>query len=173
MAGHNKWVQIKHQKSIADKKRGALFSKILKAISIAAREESNPSFNPHLRTLIEKARKANVSQDNIQRALQKTKEGESLEELIIEAYGPAGIAIIINAITDNRNRTISELKHLLSENNGKIANPGSVIWAFEGEAAKFPQDAPEQDRAKIHNLVKELGGHDDVQRVITSLIPND
>jgi len=169
MAGHNKWTQIKHQKGIADKKRGAVFSKILKAVSIAAREEPNPNFNPRLRTMIERAKEANVPQENINRAIQKTKETEVLEELVIEAYGPGGVALIINAITDSHNRTISEIKHILSGNEAKIANPGSVLWAFEEERPKFPQQASDEARIKIKKLVDELESREDVQKIITNL----
>ena len=169
MAGHNKWTQIKHQKGIADKKRGLIFSKVLKAVSVAARDEPNPQFNLRLRTLIEKAKDANVPQENINRAIQKTKEAESLEELVIEAYGPGGIALIIEAITDSRNRTVAEIKHLLTENEAKIAEPGSVRWAFEGDKPKFPQEAGEQDRIKIEKLIQKLNDRDDVQGIITNL----
>lgn len=174
MAGHSKWAQIKHKKGAADKKRAQLFSKLLKAISAAAKSEPNPQFNPRLRSAIEKAKENNVPQENIERAISKAAGGESLEDLIIEAYGPAGIAMIITAITDNRNRTISEIKHLLSENEAKIANPGSVLWSFEQKpgtnewAPKFPQEIIPEDKGKIESLVSALEEHDDVQNVITN-----
>ena len=130
MSGHNKWSQIKHQKSASDKKKSVVFSKVLNAITIAARDEANPQFNPRLRTLIEKAKENNIPQDNIERAIKKTKESDNLKEITVEAYGPGGSALIIDAITDNSNRTINELKFLLNENEAKMAEQGSVRWAF-------------------------------------------
>ena len=169
MSGHNKWSQIKHQKSGTDKKRGVLFSKVLKAITIAARDEASPQFNPRLRSLIEKARENNIPQENIDRAIKKVSESKELEEIVIEAYGPAGIAMIIECITDNHNRTIFEIKHLLSENETKMAEVGSVRWAFAGDKPKFPQEASDTDKEKIRQLIQKLEERDDVQRVITNL----
>lgn len=169
MAGHNKWSQIKHQKGAVDKKRGLVFSKILKAIAIAAREEQNPDFNPRLRNLIKKARDAAVSNDTIERAVSKSAEEKNLEELMLEAYGPAGIAFLIYIITDNRNRAINEIKHILSEHEGKFAEQGSVRWAFEGEVPKFPQTITGTDGEKIKKLTEMLEAHDDVQKVITNI----
>src|SRR3989344_3166194 len=122
MSGHSKWSQIKHKKGEADQKRGVAFSKLLNAISVAAKSEPNPDFNPRLRTAIEKAKEANVPKDNIERAINKAKEGDALEEILIEAYGPEGVAVIIEAITDNSNRTISEIKNILAKHEAKIAN---------------------------------------------------
>ncbi len=185
MSGHNKWSQIQHQKSVTDKKRGVVFSKVLKAITIAARDETNPQFNPRLRSLIEKARENNVPQENIERAIKKVSESKNLEEIIIEAYGPAcnalhsmagrpaSIAMIIECITDNHNRTISEIKHLLNENEAKMAEVGSVKWAFNGDKPKFPQEISNEEKNKILKLIEVLNERDDVQRVITNLISNN
>ncbi len=172
MSGHNKWSQIKNQKGATDKKRGQLFSKILKAISIAAKTEANPQFNPRLRSAMEKAKEFNVPQDNIERAISKASEAKNLEDMVIEAYGPEGVALIIEAITDNTNRTVAEIKHVLTENNAKIANPGSVLWSFEkannGWQAKFPQAISEAGKEQVSRLVEALEEHDDVQNVITN-----
>jgi YebC/PmpR family DNA-binding regulatory protein len=169
MAGHSKWAQIKRQKAVTDKKRGQMFSKLLKAISIAAKTEPNPQFNPRLRSAIETAKAANVPQDNINRAISKASEEKPMEDIIVEAYGPEGVALIIEGITDNINRSIAEIKHILSENNAKIANPGSVLWAFEkisGEwQPKFPQELSEESQKKIADLIDALEEHDDVQKV--------
>lgn len=172
MSGHNKWTQIKHQKGAADKKRGLVFSKILKAITSAARDEINPEFNPRLRALIEKARAAAVPNDTIERAIKKTENAKNLEELTLEAYGPAGIAFLIAVITDNRNRAINEIKHILSEHEGKLAEQGGVRWAFVGDRAKFPQSVSVGDAEKIQKLTNQLEKHDDVQNVITNAAPN-
>lgn len=179
MAGHNKWAQIKHQKEVTDKKRGKVFSKLLNSISVAARAESNPSFNPRLRSAIQKAREANVPNENIERAIKKISEpGANLDELTIEAYGPAGSALIAEAITDNRNRTIAEVKKIISDFDGKWAEPKSVIWAFEKNQTeegiewkpKFPQSLRGEDLDKLKNLIEKLESHDDIQKVFTNAL---
>ena len=169
MSGHSRWAQIKHQKGAADKKRGLAFGKILKAISVAARAEPNPDANPRLRSLVEKARMQAVPKENIERAMEKGRDGEALEELVIEAYGPAGTAIMIEAITDSRNRTISEIRHLLATNGGKFAEQGSVRWAFDGTKPKFPQKLGPDDAEKMRALVDVLEENDDVQSVVTNM----
>ena len=173
MAGHSHWKQIKHQKGTADQKRGTLFAKLLRAITIAAREEPNPEFNPRLRTTILKAGTANVPRDTIDRAIERGRGSAlTLEEIIMEAYGPGGVAILIKGITDNRARTIAEIKTILKNHNAKWAEPGSVRWAFAeegGEArARFPQDLLEEDREKLAALVGALEERDDVQSVETN-----
>lgn len=135
MSGHSKWSQIKHKKAITDAKKGKIFSKMARLISVAARAKGkDPEANPTLRTMIDKARSLNMPLDNIERAIAKGAgelEGSQIEELTIEAYGPAGSALIIEGTTDNRNRSLSEIKFLLSQHDGKLANPGSVLWLFE------------------------------------------
>lgn len=135
MSGHNKWSQIKHQKALTDAKKGKVFSKMVRLISVATRAKGkDPEANPNLRTLIDKARSINMPIENIERAIAKGAgelEGSQIDEFIIEAYGPGGSALLIEGTTDNNNRSISELKFLLSEHNGKLANPGSVLWLFE------------------------------------------
>lgn len=173
MAGHSKWKQIQHQKEIADQKRGQLFSKLLNTITIAAKQDSNPEFNPRLRAAIDKAKQNNVPQENIERAIKRAKEkADSLEELTIEAYGPGGTAILAEAVTDNRNRTIAEIKKILSENGGKWAEAGSVRWAFSVESGsripKFKQQISPEDKIKLDALVKILENHDDIQKVYTN-----
>lgn len=173
MSGHNKWSQIKNQKGAADKKRGQLFSKLLKAIAIAAKTEPNSKFNPRLRSAIEKAKENNVPQENIERAISRASEEKNLEDLIIEAYGPEGAQLLIEAVTDNRNRTISEIKHILTENGAKIANPGSVLWAFQkiesGWQAKFPQTISADAKEKLGQLITALEEHEDVQKITTNI----
>lgn len=169
MSGHNKWSQIKHQKGAADKKKGVTFGKLSKAISVAARGEANPEFNPRLRTLIEKAKQAAVPKDVIERALEASSE-KDLEDLVIEAYGPGGIAIMIEAITDSRNRTVNELKHLIGANGGKFAEQGSVRWAFEGNVPKFTQEISGTEADAARGLMEKLEEHNDVQSVVTNAI---
>ncbi|OWK27460.1 MAG: hypothetical protein US76_04530 [Parcubacteria group bacterium GW2011_GWA2_38_13b] len=135
MSGHSKWANIKNRKASVDKKRGKLFSKLSKIITVAAKERGGDiQMNPRLRTAIETAKAANMPQDNIEKAVKKGTgelEGAILEEFIYEAYGPGNSAIIIEGITDNKNRTVSEIKHLLDQYKGKFANPGNVLWMFE------------------------------------------
>lgn len=169
MSGHNKWSQIKHQKGAVDKKRGLAFGKLSKAISVAARNEANPEFNPRLRAIMEKAKQAAVPKDVIMRAIDASS-GKDLEDLVIEAYGPGGIAIMIDAITDSRNRTVNELKHLIAANGGKFAEQGSVRWAFEGNEPKFAQEIGADDARAARALIGKLEEHDDVQSVVTNAI---
>ncbi len=173
MSGHSKWSQIKHKKGVTDQKRGALFSKLLVAITVAAKTEPNPDFNPRLRTAIQKAKSESVPSENIERAIKRASEaGQVLEELILEAYGPGGAAILIEAMSDNKNRTIPEVKKILNESGGKWAEPGSVRWAFQnssdGWQAKFPQTVSAEDKEKLAGLIAALTQHDDVQRVYTN-----
>ena len=135
MSGHSKWSQIKHKKAITDAKKGKIFSKMVRLISVAAMAKGkDPEANPTLRTLIDTARSLNMPIENIERAILKgagEMEGAQIEEFTIEAYGPGGSALVIEGTTDNTNRSISEIKFLLSEHDGKLANPGSVLWLFE------------------------------------------
>lgn len=174
MAGHSHWAGIKHKKALTDAKRAKSFTKLLKAISAAARIEPNPEFNPRLRTAVQKAREAQVPADTIQRSIDRASaEAENLEELTFEAYGPGGVALIVEATTDNRNRAVAEVKSALNKNGGKIANPGSVLWAFAkaedgGYAPNFPQEVPVKDADALMRLVEALEALEDVQEVTTS-----
>ncbi len=178
MSGHSHWAGIKHKKEATDQKRGKIFSKLLAAVSAAAKSEPNPDFNPRLRTAISKAREASVPQENIERAVKRaTEAGAALEELVFEAYGPGGIAIMMEAVSDNRNRAVQEIKMALKERGGKWAEAGSVRWAFEsagpegGWKAKFPQSIAEEDRKKLAELVAALEDNNDVQKVFTNAAP--
>jgi len=176
MSGHNHWSQIKEHKGSADVKRGIVFSKLLRAISIAAREEPNPDFNPRLRSAIQKAREMNVPQENIERAINKASTEGAAEEVVMEAYGPGGTALLIVGYTDNTNRTIQEIKAILKELDAKWAEPGSVRWAFEqlpreqgfGWQAKFKQDLAQNDKEKLEKIVAELESHDDIEKVYSN-----
>lgn len=177
MAGHSKWAQIKHSKGIADQKRGRLFSKLLAAISAAAKTGPDPRFNPRLRTAVETAKKSNVPNDAIERALlHASKKTEHLEELLFEAYGPGGAAFLLEAATDSRNRTVAEIKKILSENGGKWAEPGSVQWAFQksgpddgsGWTTKFPHVVTQEEKEKISALIAALKAHADIRAVHTN-----
>ncbi len=173
MAGHSHWAGIKHKKEAEDKKRSQIFSKILAAISAAAKDEANPDFNPKLRSLVEKAKDLKVPQDNIERAIKRAKESaQNYEELILEAYGPGGVAILIQAATENKNKTISEIKSILNDFEAKRAEAGSVRWAFEektnGWEPKFKIEINEQDKNKLKNLILELKEHNNVLEIYTN-----
>lgn len=183
MSGHSKWAGIKHQKGVTDKKRGVLFSKLCAAVTAATKQESNPDFNPRLRDCIKKAKDAQVPAENIDRAIKRASNtAENIEEILCEAYGPGGSALLIEAITDNRNRTIPQIKKVLRDAGGKWAESGSVQWAFERNAkgheseanesetwvAKFPQKVSGEDKEKLTALIEALEEHEEVQRVITN-----
>ena len=135
MAGHSKWANIKHKKAKEDAKKGKVFTKLIKEITIVARQGGgNPDQNPRLRLLLEKSKEANMPQENVVRAIKKgTGElpGVSYEEYVYEGYAPCNIAVIIDAITDNKNRTVAEFRRLFSENGGTLGDFGSVSWMFE------------------------------------------
>ncbi len=135
MAGHSHWAQIKHKKAKVDAQRGKLFSKLIREITVAARlGDPNPEFNPRLRTAIEQAKKANMPLETIERAIKKGTgelEGESFEEVLYEGYGPGGVAIMVLATTDNRNRTSSEVRHTFTKHGGNLGTAGCVSYLFE------------------------------------------
>ena len=173
MSGHSHWSGIKHKKESTDKKRAILFSKLLNTITIAAKKEPNPQFNPTLRSAIEKAKQNNVPQDNIEKAIKRASEKtDNLEELTMEAYGPEGVAILIEAITDSKNRAVAETKKILSDHEAKWADPGSVLWAFkkstDGWQAKFKNEISKEAKEKLTRLIEELENHDDIQKVTTN-----
>jgi YebC/PmpR family DNA-binding regulatory protein len=135
MSGHSKWHSIKHKKGALDAKRGKIFTKIIREMSIAARlGGGDPNANPRLRTAVDKAKAVNMPADNIKRAIQKGTgelEGASYEDLTLEGYGPGGVAILVEGTTDNRNRTVSEIRHVLTKNGGNLAGAGSVSYMFK------------------------------------------
>ena len=133
MAGHSKWANIKHKKAKEDAARGKAFTKLIKEITIVARSGGDPAGNPRLRTLIEKAKHINMPQDNIKRAIQKgTGElpGVAYEQMMYEGYGPGGIAVMVEVLTDNKNRAVAEVRHAFSRKGGNLAENGAVSWMF-------------------------------------------
>jgi YebC/PmpR family DNA-binding regulatory protein len=136
MSGHSKWSSIKHKKGAADAKRGKLFTKLARAITVAARDGGpDPDGNPALATAIQKAREASMPKDNIQRAIDRGggigADAEAIESILFEGYGPGGAAILVEALTDNRNRTSADVRHAFSKHHGNLGEPGSVAWIFE------------------------------------------
>lgn len=175
MSGHSKWAQIKYKKGTTDAKRGKLFSKFSRIITIAARElGGDPKLNSRLAAAIEEARKINMPNDNIDRAIKRAAEKESaeLKEVVYEAYGPGGSALIITVATDNSNRTTNEIKHLLAEHGAKLGGQGSAMWAFDKSGkdfiAKYPVNLSESDSKNFENLLSALDDQDDVQEVYSN-----
>jgi YebC/PmpR family DNA-binding regulatory protein len=165
MSGHSKWSSIKHKKGAADAKRGDLFSKLSKAIIVAAREGGpDPAANLALQNAIEKARSYSMPKDNIERAIARGSgadaDSSAFETVVYEGYGPSGIAVIVEALTDNRNRTASEVRHVLSKHDGNLAGSGSVMWLFERRGIVLvAADSVDEDELL---LAAAEGGADDV-----------
>ena len=140
MSGHSKWSSIKHKKGAADAKRGKLFSKLARAITVAARDGGgDPDNNPTLATAVQKARDASMPKDKIQKAIDTGtgagSAGAAIERIVYEGYGPAGVAVLVEALTDNRNRASAEIRHAFSKHGGSLGEPGSVGWIFEKKGA--------------------------------------
>src|SRR6202163_1791335 len=134
MSGHSKWATIKHKKGALDAKRGKIFTRIIKEIMIAARSGGDPDGNPRLRSAILDAKDASMPSDNIKRAIMRGTgelEGGQIDEIMYEGYGPGGAAVLVNVATDNRNRTVIEVRHAFSKNGGNMGAEGSVAWMFE------------------------------------------
>ncbi len=135
MAGHNKWSQIKRKKAVNDHKRGQIFTKVIRELTVAARESGgDPDFNPRLRLAVDTAKSANMPQENIERAIKRGTgelEGITYEEIVYEGYGPGGVALYIETVTDNQKRTVAEVRHLLDKNGGNLGTAGSVAWQFD------------------------------------------
>ncbi|MGA2271135.1 MAG: YebC/PmpR family DNA-binding transcriptional regulator [Bryobacteraceae bacterium] len=140
MSGHSKWATIKHKKAATDAKRGKTFTRIIKEIAIAARHGGDPDGNPRLRSAILAAKNVSMPSDNIKKAIMRGTgelEGGQIEEVMFEGYGPGGAAVLVNVATDNRNRTVSELRHVFSKNGGNLGEQGSVAWMFERKSQIF------------------------------------
>ena len=157
MAGHSKWANIKHRKGAQDAKKGKVFTKIIKEITVAARlNGGDQESNPRLRRALLNARSNNMPQNNITRAIKKGTgelEGINYEEYIYEGYGPCGIAIIIEVITDNKNRTVSELRYILNKNNGSLSEPGSVLWMFEKKGEIIIENIDNDENQIISDII--------------------
>jgi YebC/PmpR family DNA-binding regulatory protein len=163
MSGHSKWATIKHKKGALDAKRGKIFTRLIKEISIAAKNGGgDPDSNPRLRTAILAAKAENMPADNIKRAIQRgTGElpGATYEEFTLEGYGPGGVAILVEINTDNRNRTVSEMRHVFSKNGGNMAEAGAVAWMFHKKGdIVVPKSAAKED--DLMGVVLEAGADD-------------
>jgi YebC/PmpR family DNA-binding regulatory protein len=163
MSGHSKWSQIKHKKAKTDAVRGRVFTKLIREITIASRQGGgDPDGNPRLRLAIQTAKEANMPQDNIQRAVKKGMgelEGQMLDEWSYEGYGPAGVALIIDVVSDNRNRTTSEVRHALTKHNGNLGENGCVAWNFETRGV-ITVDRKRFDEDTLMSAALEAGAAD-------------
>jgi len=162
MSGHSKWATIKHKKGALDAKRGKIFTRLIKEIAIAARSGGDPDGNPRLRTAILAAKAENMPADNIKRAIQRgTGElpGAVYEEISFEGYGPGGVALIVDVTTDNRNRTVSEIRHMLSKHGGNLGETGSVRFMFSKKGIIAVEKSAANEE-QLMNIVLEHGGED-------------
>jgi len=162
MSGHSKWATIKHKKAALDAKRGKSFTRIIKEITIAARSGGDPDGNPRLRTAILAAKAVSMPADNIKKAVMRGTgelEGGMIEEVMFEGYGPGGAAVLVNVATDNRNRTVAEIRHVFSKNGGNMGEQGSVAWMFERKSQIFvPGEKATEDQ--LMGVVLDAGGED-------------
>lgn len=174
MAGHNKWAQIKHKKAVTDAKKSREYGKLARLISMETQRASGDTTAPSVRKAIERARAVNMSSDNIDRAVKKgaAHDGAVMEEALYEAYGPGGAAILITVLTDNKNRTVAEIKHLISLSGGTFAGQGACLWAFtktdEGYVPNDELSLGDDDKAKLVALLEKIDENDDVQDVSTN-----
>jgi len=172
MAGHSKWAKLKHVKGKTDAEKSKLFSKLVKIIGVELKLAKGDKTAPGVRAAIEKAQAANMPKDNIERVLSKN-DGVEMERVVYEAYGPGGTALVIEGFTDNKNRTVQEIKHVLSLNGGNFAQTGAAMWAFAKNAegkleATMPVEVNDKDGEKLSQLVDALEEHDDVNEVYTN-----
>jgi YebC/PmpR family DNA-binding regulatory protein len=163
MSGHSKWATIKHKKGALDAKRGKIFTRIIKEIMIAARSGGDPDGNPRLRTAITAAKGVSMPADNIKRAIMRGTgelEGGQIDEIMFEGYGPGGAAVLVSVATDNRNRTVSDIRHMFSKNGGNLGEQGSVSWMFERKSQIIIEGdkAPPED--DLMALVLDAGAED-------------
>lgn len=176
MSGHSKWSQIKRQKSVTDSAKSRVFSRYARLIALESKKANGLLSAPGLSAAIARAKAANMPKDNIERAVAKgiSKDAGNLEQIVYEAYGPGGVAMVIDALTDNKNRTTQEMRLIFTKNNLELANPGAATWAFAkkpegGFTAHEPlMDVSDEDGEKLGALLDAFDEHDDVQAVYTN-----
>lgn len=162
MSGHSKWATIKHKKAALDAKRGKAFTRLIKEIQIAARNGGDPDANPRLRTAITAAKAVSMPADNIKRAVMRGTgelDGGQIDEIMFEGYGPGGAAVLVSVATDNRNRTVSEIRHLFSKNGGNLGEVGSVAWMFERKS-QIIVDAEKATEDQLMTIALDAGAED-------------
>ena len=162
MSGHSKWATIKHKKAATDARRGKIFTKIIREIMIAARGGADPNTNPRLRSAILAAKNENMPNDNIERAVLRGSgqmEGETLDEVTFEGYGPGGVGMLVQVVTSNRNRIVSEIRHLMGKHGGNMAENGAVGWMFHRKGdITIPKEAADEE--KMMGIVLDAGAED-------------
>lgn len=175
MSGHSKWSQIKRQKAVTDSARSRVFSRYARLIALESKKANGVLSTPSLSVVIARAKAANMPKDNIERAIAKgtSKDSRDMEQVTYEAYGPGGTAIMVTALTDNKNRTTQEIKHLLVLQGVELANPGAASWAFtkthDGYSPNEPlMDVSGADEESLSAILDALDEHDDVQQVFTN-----
>ena len=176
MSGHNKWSKIKNKKAVTDAAKSKIFSKMAKLISTASKQTKGDITSPILRAAMDKAREYNMPADNIERAVKKGFEADSqqLEAITYECYGPGGSALVIEALTDNRNKAAQEIKFILSNHGFALAAPGSATWAFTKESGEWKPNTTiplsEEDGKVLENLIEALEENDEIQDVYTNAV---
>jgi YebC/PmpR family DNA-binding regulatory protein len=174
MSGHNKYSKIKHIKAKNDAQKSKVFGKLVRYITVEAKKAGGNLSSPGLAAAIEKARSENMPNDTIDRAVKKgaTDNSAAMESIVYESYGPGGVAILISALTDNRNKAAQEIKHILSDNGFELASPGSAAWAFQKTGATYTPTSTtpleDADIEALTKLVEELEANDEVQEVFTN-----
>jgi YebC/PmpR family DNA-binding regulatory protein len=179
MSGHSKWAQIKRKKALTDTRKGQLFSKLSKIIELASRKGADVETNFSLKAVVDQARATNMPSSNIEKAIEKgsgKSKNSGLEEIVYEAYGPGGVALLIVTVTDNKNRTVSEIKHILSKGGGNLTGTGSVKWLFDSKledgkvvwTPKHTLTLGDEDESKLSVLLSDLDDQEDVSDVYTN-----
>lgn len=174
MSGHNKWSKIKHKKAATDAQKSKIFSKHAQMIAVESRKANGDVNSPSLAAAIERAKKDSMPKDNIERAVAKGggSEGAALEEIMFEGYGPAGVALLIQVVTDNNNRTAPEIRHIFTKAGYQLGTPGSASWAFEKKDGEYipsnPMELSDEDGEKLADFVEKLEDNDDVTNVYTT-----
>jgi len=175
MSGHSKWSQIKHQKSATDAAKSRVFARYARLIALESKKSNGTLSAPGLSVAIARAKAANMPKENIERAIAKgaSKDAGNLEQIIYEAYGPGGVAFIIDALTDNKNRTTQEIKHLLSLHGIEIAGPGAASWAFTKTGERYAPNEPlieieGADEERLSLILEALDEHEDAQQIFTN-----
>ena len=172
MSGHSKWSKVKNRKAVTDVKKNKIYTKMAKVISVEVKKANGDIKATNVLAAIKKAHEYNVPNENIERALKKNDTGAQMESVIYEAYGPGGVALMIEALTDNRNKAAAEVKHILAESGSALAAPGSASWAFtktaEGYMPNTMTPISEEDGAKLDALIEALEDNDEVQEIYTN-----
>jgi YebC/PmpR family DNA-binding regulatory protein len=174
MSGHNKWSKIKHKKAATDAAKSKIFSKHAAIIAMEVRKAGGDTTASGVLAVVERAKKDSMPKDNIERALAKGSGagGAALEEVMYEAYGPGGVAMIITAVTDNNNRTLPEVRHIFTKAGYQLGTSGSALWAFTKDGSRYipqnPLELSDEDGEKLANLIEALEDQDDVQEIFTT-----